>query len=121
MKAFAVERLRLRFCHPQGIDPGARNSLTSGRSGLQSTSHEPAIRIGPVIGCVVMCDGRRLEACQADCVRQLLELDNIRLALLIVDPDAGSSTKPLRKVPFRRWLYTLYRRSWFRQWPRQIL
>jgi hypothetical protein len=69
----------------------------------------------------VMCDGRRLEAWQADCVRQLLELDNVRLALLIVDPDAGTSTKPLRKVPFRRWLYTLYRRSWFRRWPRQIL
>jgi hypothetical protein len=69
----------------------------------------------------VMCDGRRLEAWQADCVRQLLELDNVRLALLIVDPDAGTSTKPLRKVPFRRWLYTLYRRSWFCRWPRQIL
>jgi hypothetical protein len=69
----------------------------------------------------LMCDGRRLEAWQADCVRQLLELDNVRLALLIVDPDAGTSTKPLRQVPFRRWLYTLYRRSWFRRWPRQIL
>jgi hypothetical protein len=69
----------------------------------------------------VMCDGRRLEAWQADCVRQLLELDNVRLALLIVDRDAETSTKPLRKVPFRRWLYTLYRRSWFRRWPRQIL
>jgi hypothetical protein len=69
----------------------------------------------------VMCDGRRLEAWQADCVRQLLALDNVWLALLIVDPDAGTSTKPLRKVPFRRWLYTLYRRSWFCRWPRQIL
>ena len=69
----------------------------------------------------VMCDGRRLEAWQADCVRRLLELDNVQLALLIVDSDAGTSTKPLRQVPFRRWLYTLYRRSWFRRWPRQIL
>jgi hypothetical protein len=69
----------------------------------------------------VMCDGRRLEAWQANCVRQLLALDNVWLALLIVDPDAGTSTKPLRKVPFRRWLYTLYRRSWFCRWPRQIL
>jgi hypothetical protein len=69
----------------------------------------------------VMCDGRRLEAWQANCVRQLLALDNVWLALLIVDPEAGTSTKPLRKVPFRRWLYTLYRRSWFCRWPRQIL
>jgi hypothetical protein len=105
----------------QGIDPRARNSLTSDRSGRNSTSHEPASRIARVIRFGVMCDGRRLEAWQADCVRQLLELDNVRLALLIVDPDAGTSTKPLRKVPFHRWLYTLYRRSWFRGWPRQIL
>ncbi len=88
---------------------------------LPQRAIEPGSQIPRVIRFGVMCDGRWLEAWQADCVHKLLELDNVRLAMLIVDPDAGTSRKPLRKVPFRRWLYTFYRRSWFRRWPRQIL
>ena len=66
-----------------------------------------------------MCNGRTLEEWQASCVRYLLASGVAELKVLVIDKTAGAPPPSLLQTPFRRWLYTLYRRTWFIQAPRR--
>ncbi len=79
-----------------------------------STSPEKRIlRLG------IICNGYSLEQWQADCVQRLLDSGLSRLVLLVVDDGSCKPSSSLRAQPFKRWLYTLYRRTWFSKAPRK--
>ncbi len=76
---------------------------------------------GSVLRFGIMCDGQDLEQWQADCVQRLLSSGLARLELLIIDNGSCKSARTLAATPFKRWLYTLYRRTWFSKAPRKSL
>jgi hypothetical protein len=64
----------------------------------------------------IICNGKSLEEWQIVCIRHLLNLRYARIALLILmDTDEMS----IWQTPFQKWVYTVYRYSWFRSPPRR--
>ena len=58
-----------------------------------SSEVRPTLRFG------IMCQGTRFPAWQADCIRRLLELDGVELALLVLDKTPRHS--PAKQVTLR--------------------
>jgi len=82
-------------------------------SDLPDDEPEREFRIG------VMCNGMSLEEWQVSCLENLLKIDGARLELLIIDDGTWTSPMSLKKNPFSRWLYILFRGQWFKHKPRR--
>lgn len=63
----------------------------------------------------IMCQENILEEWQAQCVEELLSLDNVTLSLLILDKRTAEN----KNKTFKRFLYRYYRKTWFTVSPRR--
>jgi hypothetical protein len=96
---------------------GPRDSLTSHVGPVPGPiSREAGVARVPIrFG--VLCAGTTLQAWQAQCVAQLLKLDDVRLALVIVDHGNAHSpalSERIRSIHVNRLLFQLYRNRFFR-------
>lgn len=64
----------------------------------------------------IICNGKSVEEWQAVVIRHLLDLHDVQIVLLIL---MDSDEKSLWQTPIPKWVYTLYRHSWFRHHPRR--
>jgi len=67
----------------------------------------------------IICNGSTLERWQAECVGHLVDNELATLNLIIVDDGSWAASRTLLKTEPRRWIYTLFRMSWFKVEPRR--
>jgi hypothetical protein len=65
----------------------------------------------------VMCDGKKLEEWQKKSIEHLSSIKNITLGLLIIDSENSDE----KNKSFNRFLYSAYRRTWFKKSPRRVV